>query len=60
MKPLYPNRSESQRSMDERTSKLSALQTHLNEGADQAQRGEYTNVTADEFLNEIKSGIDDA
>ena len=60
MKSLYPSRNDLQRNLKECSSTLTALQTQLKEGADQAQRGEYTKVTAPKFLNEMKSGVDDA
>lgn len=48
------------RNLEERKGKLAALRSHLGEGEAQAKRGEYVNASADELLNEFKSGLDGA
>lgn len=42
------------RQLEERKSKLELLRAHLNEGAEQAARGEFIDQTLDEMLAEFK------
>lgn len=43
------------RNLEERKNKLDILRAHLYEGARQSENGEYTNISADELLNDLKS-----
>ncbi len=42
------------RTLEERKAKLSALRTHLAEGAAQAKRGEFVTPALDDMLDEFK------
>lgn len=42
------------RNLEERKAKLTALRTHLGEGAAQAQAGEFVNQPLDEMLSEFR------
>lgn len=44
------------RNLEERKAKLDALRRHLNEGEEQASRGEYVSQDLDEMLGEFKAG----
>ena len=44
------------RNLEERKTKLSALRTHLSEGALQAKHGDFVNSSLDEMLGEFKAG----
>ena len=44
------------RNLEERKAKLAALQGHLAEGAQQAQRGEFVSQSLGDMLGEFKSG----
>jgi len=43
------------RGLEERKSKLNALRTHLAEGAEQAEKGEFVDQPLDELLNDFKN-----
>lgn len=43
------------RNLEERKTKLSALRTHLGEGAIQAKQGDFVNSSLDEMLGEFKA-----
>lgn len=43
------------RSLEERKAKLDAFRTHLAEGLEQAERGEYVTQPLDEMLTEFKA-----
>lgn len=43
------------RGLEERKSKLNALRTHLTEGAEQAEKGEFVDQPLDELLNDFKN-----
>lgn len=42
------------RTLEERKAKLNALRTHLEEGANQAKRGNFVTQSMDEILTEFK------
>ena len=46
------------RSLEERETKMAALRQHLDQGANQAAKGEYVNQPLDEMLEEFKAGQD--
>ena len=47
------------RTLEERKTKLDALRRHLDEGAQQARRGEFVNQPLDDMLEEFKAGQDE-
>jgi antitoxin ParD1/3/4 len=43
------------RTLEDRKTKLTALRTHLGEGAQQAERGDFVDASLDSILDEFKA-----